>query len=149
MSCFVDDFGQFFSVKTALLWLFDFENKGSPSAQTAHVNVLSSHAVEGVFCSLENLQHRVANEVLNALFVLQAGVVTTFASSPLAGSAGPAGLGDASFQFSVAAVDVDGPHVKFDREGKHVDECQDVGLVVDQGYALQSALQALPDFLHQ
>ena len=140
MGRFVDDLGQLLGVETALLRFFDFEHKGATSAQAAHVNVLPTHAVEGVFSPAEYLQHRVAHQVLNALFVLQAGVVATLASSSLAGSAGPAGLGNAALQFSVAPVDVDGTDIQFHRQGEHVDERQYIGFVVDQRDALQSVL---------
>ena len=100
-------------------------------AHATNVNVLSAHAVEGVFFCLKQAEQRIANEVLDAFLVLQTSAFTLLTTPSFAGTARPASLRDSTLQFLVPSVEVVSANVELHRQGKDIDQGQNLWFVVD------------------
>ena len=101
------------NIDRAHFWFFHFNDKGSALAHATHVNVLSAHAVEGVFFCLKQAEQWIANEVLDALLVLQPRALTLLTTPSFAGTARPASLWDSTLKFLVPPIEVVSANVKF------------------------------------
>ena len=105
--------------------------------------------MERVLNTLKNLEHWVADKVLNTLFVLQTGEVASFATATFASPTRPSGLRNPTLQLSIASVHVDGSNIQFHRQRQDVDERQNIGFVVDQFDIAEAFLESLSDFFDQ
>ena len=115
-------------------------------AHATHIDVFTTHTVEGMLFGFEEAQEWIANQVLNALFVLQPGAITLLTSAPLTGPTRPSSLRNTSLQLLIASVEVMSPNIQFDSERQHIDECQDLWLIIDQLFPFHSVVKVPSNF---
>ena len=94
--------------------------------------------MESMFTAFKELNQWVADEILNARWVLLASVVALLTTSAFAGSAWPTSLWNSSFIFFVTTVDVSASNIECNGQGKDIDERKNIWLIVNDGDSTQS-----------